>query len=349
MNPNEIEAGLIEEERLRDLRRRDAELSKVKAELASTQAKLKLAEGDLEAAEKRQQVLDAIETPNPKTIRGASQKPGGKATAIICLSDWHVEETVEAATVNGLNEFNLTIASQRIKKTFEKSLRLLESARTLSKIEDLVVWLGGDFVSGYIHPELMENNSLSPTEALIFAQDHICGGLDFLLKESGVKSITVPTSWGNHGRTTEKRRVASAAANSFEWLMYRTLERHYRNVSQVTWKVSESYHNWLEIQGKQVRFHHGDALRYAGGVGGITIPVVKAIAQWDKARQADLDIFGHWHQMLYHRKFVSNGCLIGFGPFALEIKADYAQPSQTFVVIDRDRPGAVLAQEIYCT
>lgn len=58
---------------------------------------------------------------------------------------------------------------------------------------------------------------------------------------------------------------------------------------------------------------------------------------------------GNWHQWLNHRKFVSNNCLIGYSPFALAIKADFAAPSQTFVVIDRDRPGAVLAQEIYCT
>lgn len=349
MSDDPVQAELQEEERLRDLRRRDAELSRVKAELSATQARLKQAEGDLAAAEARQSVLDAIDTPKPKSIQASTAKPGGSATAIICLSDWHVEETVDANTVNGLNEFSLTIASDRIKRTFAKSVRLLESARTLSKIGDLVVWLGGDFVSGYIHPELMECNSLSPTEALIFAQDHICGGIDFLLKESGVKSITVPTSWGNHGRTTEKRRVASAAANSFEWLMYKTLERHYRNEPRVTWKVAEGYHNWLEVQGKHIRFHHGDELRYGGGVGGITIPVNKAIAQWDKSKRADLDIFGHWHQWLSHRKFVSNNCLIGYGPFALAIKADYAAPSQTFVVIDRDRPGAVLAQEIYCT
>jgi hypothetical protein len=345
----ELAANAAEDERLRELRRRDTELARVKAERDQAIAKLKQAEADLASAEARQSVLDAIATPEPKSISAGSPKPGGNATAILCMSDWHVEESVDPNTVNGLNEFDLTIASERIKRTFSKAVRLLDSARTLSKIGDVVLWLGGDFISGYIHPELAENNALSPTEALIFAQDHICGGIDFLLKEAGVKSITIPTSHGNHGRTTEKRRVASAAANSFEWLMYKTLERHYRNDPRVIWKVAEGYHNWLDIQGKSIRFHHGDELRYGGGVGGITIPVNKAIAQWDKSKRADLDIFGHWHQMLHHRKFVSNNCLIGYSPFALAIKADFAAPSQTFVVIDRDRPGAVTVQEIYCT
>ena len=90
-------------------------------------------------------------------------------------------------------------------------------------------------------------------------------------------------------------------------------------------------------------------MSYWGGVGGLTIPVLKSIAQWDKAKRADLDIFGHWHTMIYHRKFIASGCLIGYNAYALRIKADFAEPSQTFAVIDRDRPGAVTVQEIYCT
>jgi hypothetical protein len=73
----------------------------------------------------------------------------------------------------------------------------------------------------------------------------------------------------------------------------------------------------VDIFGKTVRFHHGHAINYQGGIGGIFIPAFKAISQWDKMRQADVDFFGHFHQHKDGSKFVSNGSLIGFNTYAL--------------------------------
>ena len=86
-----------------------------------------------------------------------------------------------------------------------------------------------------------------------------------------------------------------------------------------------------------LRFHHGDAIRYEGGVGGLTIPANKAIAQSNKSRTAYLDIFGHYHQMLDGGKFVSNGSLIGYNPYAIRIKASYEEPKQVFFLMERDK------------
>lgn len=324
--------------------------------LARSEQKRKIAEEKYAAAEKeiaeyakRQEYIDELETgPNPKSVSFRSTKPSGSATAIIAWNDWHVEEYVDPATVNGLNAYDLKIAEDRFRHVLKNSVKLLNSDRTISNIRDIVLAVLGDMITGYIHEELMEGNLLSPTEALLFAQDMIATGIDFLLKEADVDSITVVTSIGNHGRTTPKRRIATAYKNSFEWLMYQNLARTYRNNPRVKWKIERSYHNFLEVQGKVVRFHHGDALRYQGGIGGITIPVLKAISQWDKAHHADLDVFGHWHQLLPHRKFVACNCMIGYTPYSAEIKADFSPPSQTYIVMDKTRPHPVVVREIYC-
>jgi hypothetical protein len=68
----------------------------------------------------------------------------------------------------------------------------------------------------------------------------------------------------------------------------------------------------LQIYDVTVRFHHGHSIRYAGGVGGIYIPTNKAIAQWNKGRHADLDVFGHFHQLRDGGNFICNGSLIGY-------------------------------------
>ena len=82
-------------------------------------------------------------------------------------------------------------------------------------------------------------------------------------------------------------------------------------------------------------------------MGGIFIPANKAIAQWNKVQWADLDVFGHFHQMKDGGNFVSNGSLIGFNAYALSIKADYEHPKQAFFLIDRKRGRTITAPIVF--
>ena len=262
-------------------------------------------------------------------------KPKGVAV-IVPATDWHVEERIYKAGTNGKNEFTLAIAEKRIKRFYSKVLELIEWQNALAPVKEIWHPLLGDLLSGYIHEELMETNALSPTEACVFLQDMICEGIDLWLRETKLP-IFVPTCVGNHGRTTIKKRIKTSCKNSYEWLLYMSLARHYAKNRRVAWDVGTGYHNTQEIVGRKVRFHHGDGLRYMGGVGGITIPVNKSISQWDKVDQCDFDIFGHWHTFLPHYpKWVSCGSLMGYSEYSLEIKAEFQHPTQTFIVLDRE-------------
>lgn len=331
--------------KIRDLER---QVSRLKQELKTSFAKLENAELELDVTAKRHDFLDAISR-DPSVEYGCRKhKSSGKATAVLILNDWHSEERVDPEVVNGVNEYNLEIAERRIRAVFERAVVLLDSSRHLSNIKDIVVAVLGDMITGYLHEELEESNYLSPTEACLFVQDHLCAGIDYLVKHANVDSITIPACIGNHGRNCKRPRYSTAWKNSYEWLLYKQMERYYRNNPKVKWKIERSYHNCLDIQGKRVRFHHGDAINYWGGVGGVTIPALKAIAQWDKMERADLDVFGHLHQFMRHQKFVLCNCLIGHNAFAIRIKADYSIPTQTFMVIDKERPGAVEVKEVFC-
>jgi len=116
--------------------------------------------------------------------------------------------------------------------------------------------------------------------------------------------------------------------------MYRNLEWFYRDEDRVTFDVARAYHSYVDIYGQMCRFHHGHQVRYQGGVGGIYIPVNKAIAQWNKGIKADVDFFGHFHQLRDGGNFICNGSLIGHSAFGISIKADYERPQQAFTVFD---------------
>ena len=80
---------------------------------------------------------------------------------------------------------------------------------------------------------------------------------------------------------------------------------------------------------------------------GITIPVNKAIAGWNKAHTVDLDVFGHYHQRFDGGSFICNGSLIGYNAYAVSIKAGYEPPSQTCFLINRQFQAKTAVMPIF--
>jgi len=342
-------AKLQNDERVRKLVELERKLTLAESGKKEVADKLKVTLSDLDVAEKTlQRFSDTQGQVSVKKLRRLKRRAGGQATAIICLNDWHLEERVDPESIEGLNEFNLDIAEKRIHRVCERAMHLLEFARGVSNIKELVVWLGGDLINGYIHEELMDGNFLGPTDAIRFAQDKVATGLQHFLKQSKVNKITVVTSQGNHGRSTKAKFISTGYKTSWEYGAYLNLADKFASDPKIVFKVSQGYHNNLDIQGHLIRFHHGDAIRYMGGVGGVHVPVRKKIAQWNKAgRSARLDILGHFHQYCEDWYYIVCGCLVGYTAYALHIGAEFQRPTQTFIVIDKNE-GKVMCLPIFC-
>jgi hypothetical protein len=259
-----------------------------------------------------------------------------EATPVLLASDWHTEEVVTLAQTAGLNEFNASICKARVERFFQSSLRLVNLLAQDVSISNVVLALLGDFITNDLHEEAVETNSLHPMHAVINAQNLLASGIEFLLANSAY-SFVVPCKVGNHGRTTKKVRFSTENGHSLEYLMYVHLAAYFRNEPRVRFQINEGYHHYLHIYDRVVRLHHGHAINYQGGIGGIFIPAFKAISQWDKGRRADLDAFGHFHQQKDGDKFLSNGSLIGYNSYALSIKADYEPPRQALFLLDKKR------------
>ncbi len=259
------------------------------------------------------------------------------ATFVAVYSDWHCEEPVLPATVNGLNEYNLKIADYRIKNFFQNTLRLIQKEQDCSVIKRGVLAFLGDFISGSIHPELMESSLLAPCEAIRWVQARIVSGINFLLENTDLTFDVIMTP-GNHGRTTAKIRHATEPGNSLETLMYYWIAQLFEDNKRLNFSIAEGYLTYYKpFEDYTIRFHHGHNIRYQGGVAGIFIPVYKAIMKWNEAKYANLDIFAHFHQLKDGGSFLVNGSGIGWNGYALSIKASYETPRQLFVSIVRGK------------
>jgi hypothetical protein len=262
-----------------------------------------------------------------------------EGTAVLVASDWHCEEQVLKGQVSGLNEYNLEIAKARATKFFQAGLRLIRLLAAEINIPTIVLPLLGDFITGQIHgAENAEANLLLPNYALVFAQGLLISGIEFLLANTDPSvKLVVPCHSGNHARTTHTTRFTSENGHSLEYLMYGHLKTHFRHEPRITFLVAEGMHSYMDIYGTTIRFHHGHAVKYNGGVGGLYIPVGKAIHNWNDAKHADLDVFGHFHTLRDGGSFICNGSLIGYNTYALSIKAAFEKPRQALFLMDKKR------------
>lgn len=305
----------------------------------SEASRVRTLERDIHSLHQIFDVLSAATSTPLKPIKRYELSSGlREATAIFGLSDVHAEETVRKGETPVRNEYNLQIAEKSIGRFFEGARWLIDLHRQKFKIRSALCWLGGDLMSGHIHEELKERTSFPPIKTLLWLRPRIMAGIDRLLEDDQLEQILIPCSYGNHGRNTQKSyRGVLGAWHSYEWLLYQWLASMYENEPRVQFLADESAHQYAEIYDFNLHFHHGDETNYNGGVGGITIPLNKATAQWDKARRCDYHHFGHWHTYMDTGQIVVNGSVIGFNGYAMSIKATPEDPQQFFYLLDSKR------------
>jgi len=325
---------------------RDVTISALGSKVKQTKAKYQILQEKVADLSGQLEAMKVVGDENSYTIPVVRGRYETTVTAVAVASDWHFEETVHNDNVNGLNEFNLSIAKQRAEKFFQNTVRLVNLFGEASPIDKLVLALLGDFINGQLREEAMENNSLQPMDAMLRVRDVISAGIKYILDNTKA-DLVIPCHSGNHARVTKKIHWSTEAGNSLEYVMYHILARDFADNKRVKFLIPTSYHSYVDAGGFVMRFHHGHAIKYGGGIGGIFIPAFKAISQWQKARHADLDVFGHFHQMKDGGNFLSNGSLIGYNEFAVAIKCDFEKPKQTFFLIDHKRKEKTVTTPIF--
>jgi hypothetical protein len=283
---------------------------------------------------------------SPINIIHTKTKAREESVSWALASDWHVFETVRPEEVNGVNEYNPDIATARIENFFEGVVRWSDIHRRGTIIKRLLLSLLGDLITGWLHDDQRENNAGTPPEECLFLLDHLVGGIDYLLEKGKFDVIEIDCVPGNHGRITDRKRHSGRIKLTYEWLLFKILERWYKDEERIKFNIATGIHLYRDVFGMVIREHHGDDIRYQGGVGGLTIPMLKAIKEWDSYIKSDFDVFGHWHTEIIHHRFISSPCIMGCSPYSLSIKAPFQKPQQLLVTINKKR-GITSFNRIY--
>jgi len=327
---------------VKDVVQDDIDRVSQKEESGQLKAKYKALLSEVDALRKRESARSHLKGTETHAIK-AQKSVSHENTAFMLWSDWHVEERVTLGQVNGVNEYTLEIAKQRAEKLAVNGARLVKIFQKESTIKNLVIFLGGDFISGNLHEDSAEKNQLGTMEAMRFAKNLIASNLKYLLANTDCNIVCVCHS-GNHGRITKRIHWGTENQNSVEWVAYQDLADFFGEEKRIKFIIPEGDMSYIDIYDKRVRFLHGHSVNYGGGIGGITIPMRKAISQWDKVQPAMLTCFGHFHQRIHGggmSGFIGNGSLIGYNAYGQSIKAEYEPPAQQFFLVSSRNGGEV--------
>ena len=276
-----------------------------------------------------------------KNYKELKNSPG---VPVLLCSDWHCGEVVDPLSINNINSYDLSIMEKRAKTLITTTVNLLKHNNLISPIyPGFVFALGGDMISGDIHDELKETNEMQSIPTVLHLSNILIECIDTLIKE--FKNVLIPTVTGNHGRNTLKIRAKQRAHTSYDWLLYQILEKHYeekyKNCKDKPVKFLSSLGTDQHFQVYNTKFMltHGDTFRSGDSVIGPVGPIIRG-DQKTRARDSQIDLsynimlLGHFHQLMYHSRFISNGSLIGANEYSLNIlRAPYELPKQALFIV----------------
>jgi len=298
---------------------------------------------------KRQlEIHTAIRAADSKPIRIRPGKRGPKkATTVVALiSDWHTCQIVDAAEVNGLNEHNAEIGQERGTKYFIDLARCIKHEQAAYQIDEVVLWLGGDFLQNcHIHDlDSQLTVGISPQQEAGIVAPLLSGGIQHLLKSLDCR-FNVVCNVGNHGRTTYKRLTTKQTNYSYEQAIYNSLALFFKDERRVRFDVGESNHKVADIAGFKILFTHGDeGLKGGGGIGGISVPFRRVItASWMPTYGVDFVCIGHYHHFVQIAEGMINGSLVGWDTYAKSMGLAFGRPQQMMFNVDHEskRVGGV--------
>ena len=283
----------------------------------------------------------------PKTVQDY-KTPNGEfkgqhtQTMVAPLSDTHIGESVNQEQMVGLNSYNFDIFNQRLYGWANQLLNLVNYRRNIAEVDDLIVPMLGDMISGDIHEELARSNINNCMEQMIRGANLIAQALMFLAPH--FKTIHVPCVVGNHGRMTRKPPMKDKYMD-WDFMLYQWISTFCKNQKNITFDIPKSFLNTFEVYKNTILIMHGDSISGAGSSQSIAkaLTSLRGVLQYqngvnletgsnNKVIQFDSAIIGHFHRIdeidIGTGELHIAGCMKGPDEFALQRLHAATKPKQ---------------------
>lgn len=313
-------------------------LEKDKQQLKRMVSELKLelgeAESELEDIRKEFNTIKlndpVIHIPTPKGSRVTAA-----LSAVLVFGDWHIGEVVEQDEIEDFNQYSWSIAQKRAYYLQTKFVNWVSVQRTAMAIDELVVVVIGDMISGDIHYELQSTNEFPPPVQAVRSGVLVAKTIAELsphFKNIRVEYVTLD----NHSRLTKKPQWKQGGYNSYNYIVGWIAKERLAGIKNITFNMYPNVKALVTIQGFKYLCLHGNAIK--GWAGIPWYGTDRHIASESKARRSkpaknfDKVIMGHFHQPLWTTDYIINGSLSGTSELD-HAMGRHAQPSQVSFLV----------------
>lgn len=284
----------------------------------------------------------------PRWLTPQADRKGQRATLVACFSDFHFGEVVEPAEMNWYNAYDPAIAEQRIRRFFERTIRMARDYLSGVTYDGIVFASLGDTISGDIHDEYQQTNELSNYEAVPAVVPLIEAGLNMFLEEFGrVHYVGVP---GNHPRDSRKPRYKKRSKHNADTMISKLLAQRFAGVKGATFDVPDAFSADLTVYDTRFRLEHGDEAKGGSGIQGAMAPLALRTHRVRKQAQAegvpfDVLLMGHWHQLMSmpSKGFIVNGAGKGYDEYARGKAFEPEPPQQALLLVTPEHGVGVQA------
>lgn len=283
-------------------------------------------------------LLDRPLAPPAWAAKRQGPAPSHRVAGLLHISDVHAGEIVDRDEILGINAYDPDICKRRLRRLFSAAIDILPRWAADATMTGVVVALNGDLISGGIHEELRETQSLTSIDQAWFVADELAAGIQQLADKFG--AVYVVVTCGNHGRTTLKTHSKHTARLSYDSMVGEMLRRHFDADPRVNVYVSPSRDAVYPILGWTIFQTHGDAMGTGGGkgFGGPMFPIVRGtkLVEWQAGqvkRDYDILLTAHYHTSGNPGKVLANGSVVGYAEYANGLRASPEPPQQWLALI----------------
>lgn len=281
------------------------------------------------------------------------RRPGGR-TVILHLTDLHGGEVVQLEQMDGANSYNEAISDRRLDRYFNTAADLMTENWSGAPPEKIILALGGDMVSGSIHPELDQTNWGYVPVTVKRLAERLSGGVALLSNrvQVPVEVYSVP---GNHGRQTIKPMSKGRAQTSWDLLVSDFMEACCKSagLEDVTFYSTQSPDAYFSTYGYHWLLNHGDTTGSKGGQGyiGAAATIIRGHRKlmdtaWRSGRPVHYLLTGHLHTTLRTPFGFAGGSLVGYNEFARDLRLD-PEPAKQNMLVVHSQLGVIGMNEIY--
>lgn len=265
----------------------------------------------------------------PKWIDNTSKR----LVPVVCLSDIHIGEVVDAGDVGFGDEYNTPLAHEYADKVINDFIGICKKNMNY-EYDGVVLILGGDIIAGNNMHNMDETNDRTAMEQVIEGGNLIIRAINSLRK--AFKKVFVPAVTGNHDRLDGSRytRTKQRMENSLGMMVYYYVQQHFADDKAVSIVTDKSDEILFSINGHRFNLQHGDTIKGGNGIGGVAVPILRARAKKLTAAVAvnkafDTLIIGHFHQSIQLKGLIVMNSLKIYDEYSKTLGFSYSRPGAT--------------------